>query len=132
MMQVLGARHLDQLRLDRVIDQIENELGVQLFGLQRGVLAVGHPDGSSIDDDVERSLGNIGAFQMLDFRLPRQRLRCLRGAVDDEDLSALRLQAESRRPRHSTRADDEDARARQVRGASPAGATMPPTSVLKP
>src|ERR1019366_2837907 len=61
-LQVPGSRHLDELGLGRNVNQIEYVFRVQLFLLQRRLLAVGHPHGSCVDDHVERSLCEIHAL----------------------------------------------------------------------
>ena len=65
-------------------------------------------------------LGNVGALEYFDLRLPGQLLPLFGGAIGDEDLSAFVFQAESRGSSHPAGADDQHPRFRQVSYAAPA------------
>ena len=58
----LGARDLQQVRLDRVIHHIEDDAGLNLLVFKRAVASVPHSNRSGINDDVEGDLAEVGAF----------------------------------------------------------------------
>ena len=55
----LLAGHAEQRRFERVVDEVEDQLGVEVLGFEqlRGLVA-GHADGRGVDDDVEGGLGD--------------------------------------------------------------------------
>ena len=85
-----------QRRLERVVDQVEDQLGVEVLRLRGagGALLPAMPIGRGVDDDVEVRLGERVLLDGLGAGLAGELLRGLGGAVEDEDLGALVAQAE--------------------------------------
>jgi hypothetical protein len=58
----LLAGETEQRRFEWVVDEVEDELGVEVLGFEDGcALDAGHADGRGVDDDVEAGLGE-GVF----------------------------------------------------------------------
>ena len=128
----LLARHADERRFQRVVDEVEDELGVEVLGFEDGGrLVAGHAYGSGVDDDVEGGLGDGVLLDGLGAGLAGEFLRGL-GVRLRMKTSAPR----SRTPKTAARAAPPApstrtfAPRRERRFSS--GPTMPATSVLKP
>src|SRR5207302_9846112 len=101
----LLASHAKQRRLQRVVDQIEHKLRIQVFGFKHlRRLDSRHPDRRRVDNDVELRLGNSIFLDRLRARLPSKLLRGLRCAIEDKDLCALIAQTENSSPGRTARA----------------------------
>src|SRR5208337_1495407 len=58
----LGARDLQQVGLDRIVDHVEHDASLYLRLFERAVARVPHAHRSGVDDNVESNLAEVGAF----------------------------------------------------------------------
>jgi hypothetical protein len=105
----LLAGEVDERCLERVVDEVEDEAGVEVLGFEDGRgLVAGHADGGGVDDDVEGGLGEGVLLDGLGAGLAGELLRGLGGAVEDEDFGAAVAQAEDGGAGGPAGPEDED------------------------
>ena len=123
---------LKQRRVERVVDHIEDEAGVELVLLDgQSLLDAGHAAGRGVDERVELVFGEQILLERLGVGFAGEGDGFFVGAIDDEDFRALIDEAEDGGAGRSASAEDDDARAlERMRFSS--GRTTPATSVLKP
>ena len=94
---------LEQRRLQRVIDHIEDQRRRSAHSPQSAAacLRTGHAAGRRVDQHIEFGLGEVLVLERLGLGLLGQSDGVLMGAIDDEDLRALR--PPGRRPRPAPR-----------------------------
>jgi len=103
------AGHADQRRVDGVVDQVEDEAGVELLRFEeRGGLDALHADGRCINDDVEIGFGDLLAANDFRLGLAGEFFRGVGGAVPDENFGTFFDQAEDGCASCSACAEDED------------------------
>ncbi len=118
----LLAGHAEERGLERVVDEIEDQLGVQVLRVkQRRGLVAGHADGRGVDDDVEGGLGDGVLLDGLGSGLAGELLRGFGGAVEDEDLGTLVAEAEDCGAGRAAGAEDEHLGSAERRCAFRAG-----------
>ncbi len=87
---VLLTGETEERGFEWVIDQIEDQLGVEVLGFeQRRALDAGHADGGRVDDDVEQRLGECVLLDGLRAGLLGELLAGFGGAVEDEDIRSF-------------------------------------------